>query len=440
METLPASESGGRQGQEAAKLLQLFVACSPDPAREHSILLIDDSLELGREGVSIADPRLSRRHCLVARDGDALTVRDLGSRNGVFVDGCRVEEASLQDQSILRVGDTVCVVSAVGTMRLHDEMIGVSAKLNALIESLDRAAPSEVSVLLLGASGTGKELAARYLHQASGRRGRLVALNCASLPRELVESTLFGHKKGAFTGAVNDAIGAFGEADEGTLFLDEIGDLPPEVQPKLLRVLESREYTPLGTGKPVRSSARIVAATNAHIVAEVAARTFRPELYARLSAFTVTLPSLAERRADIALISARFFSQIGADKALIRSAGFVEALLLQPWPLNVRELKNCIQELVLRHDGGDELSAKDVSDWAQRRPAAVALAEPQEGQKRTPAESRPGPTREVIEELLREHNGNVVAVAAALNCQRKQLYRLFDRHGISPAKFREPQT
>jgi DNA-binding NtrC family response regulator len=309
-------------------------------------------------------------------------------------------------------------------------MIGRSRALASYVADLDRAAPSEVPVLLLGESGTGKELAARHLHEASGRKGRLVSVNCAAIPRDLVESILFGHRRGAFTSAVSDAPGAFLEAQDGTLFLDEVAELAPAVQPKLLRVLEAREIMPVGAAQVVPTNARVVAATNAHLSAEVAARTFRDDLYARLAGFTVRLPPLRERRVDIALIAARFLARL-EDRRLRASAGFVEALLLHDWPLNVRELRNCIETLGLRCEPGTELRPHHVHEWVALHAVPAASVD---------GEEQARPTREELEALLDQHRGNVAAVATSLACQRKQLYRWFARYGISPARHRPPRA
>jgi DNA-binding NtrC family response regulator len=255
-------------------------------------------------------------------------------------------------------------------------------------------------------------------------------VNCAALPRDLVESILFGHRKGAFTSAVSDALGAFREAQDGTLFLDEVAELALTVQPKLLRVLEARELMPLGTAQVVPTNARVVAATNANLAAEVATRAFRDDLYARLSGFTVRLPALRERRVDIALIAAPLLAKL-EDRHLRASAGFIEALLLHDWPLNVRELRHFIEALGLRCEPGTVLRPHHVHEWVALHavPAPTAFGE-----------ERARPTREELEALLEQHGGNVATVATSLACQRKQLYRWFERYGISPARHRPPRA
>ncbi len=229
-------------------------------------------------------------------------------------------------------------------------IIGRAAAMQQVYRTLARVAPTDLTVLILGESGTGKELVAQAIHNSSRRRTRpFVAVNMAAIPRDLIESELFGHEKGAFTGAVARTSGRFEQAEGGTLFLDEIGDMPIEAQTRLLRVLQSGDYSPVGSSRVLRASVRIIAATNQDLMALVGLGRFREDLYYRLNVIPMELPPLRDRRSDIALLADHFLGQ-GADVGLARkslSADAIAALSRYDWPGNVRELGNAMQRLAL---------------------------------------------------------------------------------------------
>jgi DNA-binding NtrC family response regulator len=242
------------------------------------------------------------------------------------------------------------------------EILGTDPALLAMLEVVQRVADTMSSVLILGQSGTGKELVARAIHRASGRAGAFIPMNCAAIPRELIESELFGHAKGAFTGAHSERMGRFAAAEGGTLFLDEVGEMSLEAQAKILRVLQEREYTPVGSNEVRRSNVRIVAATNRPLKEEVAAQRFREDLYFRLNVVTVQTPPLRDRTRDIPLLLETSLERV--NRAANRKVmGFTqEALaLLQAhrWPGNVRELENTVERLVVMRGAG-EIDADDV--------------------------------------------------------------------------------
>ena len=237
-----------------------------------------------------------------------------------------------------------------------EEIIGNSAALGSVLAEVERVAPTDSTVLVLGETGTGKELVARAIHKSSPRRGRpFIKLNCAAIPFDLLESELFGHEKGAFTGACAQKIGRFEMADTGTLFLDEIGDIPLALQPKLLRVLQEQEFERLGSGKTHRINARLIAATHRNLSEMVRGKQFRSDLYYRLNVFPVVLPPLRERREDIALLVSHFvevFSRrIGKWIANIPKET-LDAFTSYAWPGNVRELQNLVERAVIRSDNG----------------------------------------------------------------------------------------
>jgi transcriptional regulator with GAF, ATPase, and Fis domain len=243
-------------------------------------------------------------------------------------------------------------------------MVGASAALARVREQIAQVAPTDSTVLICGETGTGKELVARAVHERSARRERpLVKLNCAALPRELVESELFGHEKGAFTGAIAQRRGRFELADGGALLLDEVGELPPEAQAKLLRVLQEHEFERVGGTHSLRVDARVIAATNRDLRAEVAAGRFRADLYFRLNVFPIALPPLRERRADIPLLlehaARRIARRLGRDIDGIAPA-FIERACAYDWPGNVRELENVVERALIMWRGGGLLDASDA--------------------------------------------------------------------------------
>ena len=235
------------------------------------------------------------------------------------------------------------------------ELIGTSPKFRALLNDIDMVAPVDSAVLIQGETGTGKELVARAIHEASPRRkNRFVALNCAAIPSTLLESELFGYEKGAFTGAVAQTIGRFQSADHGTLFLDEIGDLPLELQPKLLRALQEKQFERLGGGHTLQVDVRIVAATNQDLGRMVQERKFRADLFYRLNVFPITLPALRERRGDIPLLAEHFVEKFARQQGKVIDTipdEVMAALVHHDWPGNIRELQNIIERSVIMTTG-----------------------------------------------------------------------------------------
>jgi sigma-54 dependent transcriptional regulator, acetoin dehydrogenase operon transcriptional activator AcoR len=299
--------------------------------------------------------------------------------------------------------------------------------MDKLSAALKHVAKSNLSVLLLGESGTGKEVAARLLHQESGRRGEFHAVNCAALPENLIESELFGYKKGAFSGAERDKPGYFQAAHRGTLLLDEIGDMPLPAQAKLLRVLQSREVVPVGSTKPEPVDVRIVAATHRDLTRAQREGRFRPDLFARLNEFAAVLPPLRERKEDIYQLVRRFWAAAGrAD--LHPSFPFMAALLHYDWPYNVRELESAMKRAAALADG-TELREEHLPD---------AVAQAMADYSTTVGRSRSveAPTEEELRTLLAEADGNVAEVGRRLGKARMQIHRWMSRYSIEIAEYR----
>jgi two-component system response regulator HydG len=305
----------------------------------------------------------------------------------------------------------------------HREIVGSSPALRRVIDVATQAAPSQATVLVLGESGTGKELLARYIHERSSRsRGPFVAVNCAAIPETILESELFGHERGAFTGAAGKKEGRFAKAAGGTLLLDEIGELTPSVQVKLLRVLQEGEYEPLG-GNTTKSDVRIVAATNRDLVAEVAAGRFREDLYYRLNVIAITAPPLRARREDIPLLVDHFLGQYCAKNGRPRlhpTRGALERLMDYAWPGNVRELENVIERAVVL-SRNETLTDADLPDHiAAAPPSAAAQLTFEIGATLGEIELR------VIRETLRHTKGDKSLAAQLLGISTRTIYRKLD--------------
>ena len=315
-----------------------------------------------------------------------------------------------------------------------DDIVGRSAAMVAVYRTIARVAPTAATVLVLGESGTGKELIARAIHEHSPRRaGRFVAVDCASLGDALLESELFGHVRGAFTGAVGASPGLFVEADGGTIFLDEIGDVSPAMQARLLRVLQERQVRPVGGTRWTPVDVRIVAATHRDLAAEVAAGRFRQDLYYRLQVVTVALPALRERREDIPLLVDRLLSRAARETGKqVRgvSDAALELLLAHAWPGNVRELGHVIERAVVlaRHD---VLSAEDFPMLTERAVPHGGVVTPTAASADEPRPTLEELKRRYVLTVLDEHGGNVSRAATVLGIDRRSLHRMLHRFGRS---------
>ena len=314
-------------------------------------------------------------------------------------------------------------------------LIGTAPALTQAKALAERVAPTDSTVLLTGETGAGKELFAQAIHQGSGRRGRtFVAVNCSAFPKDLLESELFGYRKGAFTGALADKKGLFDEATGGTLFLDEVGELAPEAQAKLLRVLETQTFTRLGDTKPTTVDIRLVAATNRDLRAEADAGRFRPDLYYRLSVFALTVPPLRARLSDVPEL-ARHFLAVFAAKLKKRLPGLTDECLARlaryPWPGNVRELKNVLERAAILAPDGQELTGDDLPPEFQVDPAAPAahLLQPAGLDPVLDRTLRAVEARH-IQHVLRETHGNKTEAARQLGIGLTTLYRKVQEFGL----------
>jgi DNA-binding NtrC family response regulator len=347
--------------------LVLEVLCGPD--RGERLVAESSTVRLGsapENDLVLTDPSISGRHAELVRTRDAVKLRDLGSTNGTFLGPVRVREATLPaGPSTLRLGETEIRVTRHVQERAAGpppgdrlgELVGSSEPMKDVFATLRAVAPSPMSVLLTGETGTGKEAAARTLHALSGRRGLLVVFDAATTDPASMRADLFGHEAGAYTGATGARPGLVREADGGTLFLDELGELPVDLQPALLRLLEAREVTPLGADLPTPVDVRVVAATHRDLPAMVQEGTFRGDLLERLATLTVELPPLRARMDDVPVLADHLAEMLGVPRPL--GPEVERALAAHPWPGNVRELRNALTRAAVLA-GGEPLTSSHL--------------------------------------------------------------------------------
>ena len=389
--------------------------------------------------VLLDERTVSRFHCELLVDEKGVWAKDLGSRNGTVLDGVLVKEAAVRNGSLLglgRVGLRFELSGEKTRLQLSEHprfgsLVGSSVAARMSFALMERAAASDVTVLLEGETGTGKSQAAESLHRQSSRRDHsFLVVDCGALPPNLLESELFGHEKGAFTGAVTRRVGVFEEARGGTVFLDEIGELPLELQPKLLRVLEAREIRRLGTNTYTPVDVRIITATNRDLRAEVNAGRFRSDLYFRLAVVKIPLPPLRQRSEDMPLIVEKLISGLGADarvRSTLMDPAFVTQLQRAAWPGNIRELRNHLERCVVLQEtllpGEGEETGRPTEDMASQIDPRIPYPEA----RRRALDAF---ERQYVEALLQLHGGKVSQAAASADIDRVHLYRLIKRHRV----------
>jgi transcriptional regulator with GAF, ATPase, and Fis domain len=378
----------------------------------------------------LTDPAVSGVHCEITT-GEDVRVRDLGSKNGTFIGSVRVVEAMLSPGEVLTVGTSrVQVLPIEGLMELPDEgeaqmlhgLCGRSAVMRRLLARIESVAAGDSTVLVQGETGSGKELVAEALHLSSRRaQGPLVTVDCGALPATLIDAELFGHERGAFTGAEQRFAGAFERAQGGTVFLDEIGELPLSLQPKLLRVIESRSVRRLGAVKTIPIDVRVVAATHRDLAMEVSAGRFREDLYYRLAVVSLQVPPLRERIVDLPLLVVKLLEGLGVDPAPFLTVESLQALAEHKWPGNVRELRNTLERAA-------SLAAPPQPDMA----ATVAANNTIELDFDVPLNlGRKQLTmlyeRRYLTHMLERCNGNIAEVARRSGLERMSVYRILRR-------------
>jgi len=450
-------------GSDQASTLQLSDPAAPRPARvacaywvhgargvpiltrfERARMVVGRSPECD---ITLDAAGVSRRHGEFFHEGPVCALADTGSKNGVFVNGRAVTHVTLSAGDVIRLGDALGVF---GYVARTDETPGddrggalessrasrhapdgdlIGEGMATALRDLPEIAVSTLPVIVYGETGVGKERAAEAIHRASGRPGILHAVNCAAIPENLAEAELFGHKKGAFTGAESAALGHFRAADTGTLFLDELQDLPRKVQALLLRVLQGGLVYPVGETKPIAVDVRIVAASQSTLDELVAAGRLREDLAMRLAGFTIRIPPLRERRTDVHALL-RHFLQLYAgqhESPVDVDVRCLEDLLLHEWPGNVRELEFLVRRLLALSGNERKLTWQMLPDSIRRKPA------PAPPQPQIPVETRAARDIASLCDALRACNGNIARAATAAAISRQRAYRLMG--GKSVAEF-----
>ena len=400
-------------------------------------VLTGSPLTLGRSAtvdIILDSSGVSRKHAELLRQGPVVAVRDLASRNGTFLNGRRVEHGALSDGDVLRLGDVVGVVDRVDPDRADERPTELGGTLFGpglaeQLQQLRRIAHSELPVVIVGETGVGKERVARALHELSGRGGPFYAVNCAALPMAVAEAELFGHRKGAFTGAEVSGLGHLRAAEGGTLLLDELPELPLTLQAKLLRVLQEKEVTPLGETRPIPLDVRIACACQRTVDELVRAGRLRQDLGARLSGVMLEVPPLRDRRSDVGYLFAYFLRRLSGGRPPAVEPKLIERLLLYGWPNNVRELFLLTQRLLVLHGGEPLLEQEMLPECFGRSDDQAGLVS--RGAPEPSAANREEHDRRALVAALDACAGNMSRAAAQAGISRQRAYRLMAARGVS---------
>jgi transcriptional regulator with GAF, ATPase, and Fis domain len=415
-------ETHGLRG-DSIFIRRFEVAVVDGPDRGARAVSSDDELTIGTAPgcqLQVTDSAVSRHHCAIRVTARGLELRDLGSTNGTFIGEHELVRGYIRSGARIRLGNTTVAVTILAdeiAQPLASEggfgdLIGASPAMRRLYPMLERCSQSDATVLIEGETGTGKELVAEAIHLASARRAKpFVVVDCGALPRLLTESELFGHVRGAFTGAEHDRVGAFEQAQGGTIFLDEIGELALDLQPLLLRALENHTIRRVGTNEQRAIDVRVIAASHRDLRVEVNDKRFRADLYYRLNVVRVVVPPLRDRAGDIRLLAAQFWQMFRPDQPA--PEGLLVELESQTWPGNVRELRNMVERAALightRSDSSDanlpygEAKDRAISDWERRW----------------------------LQRLLLEHDHNLSRAARAAQMGRSYLRQLVRRYSLA---------
>ena len=431
------------------------ITCVTGSAPGQSWLVDRDIIRIGAQpdnDIVLADKTVSRRHAEVVRVRDGVILRDVGSTNGTHVGAVKVREVYLAPDTRFRVGQTELVFSpedeVIDILPSHadrfEEMVGASMAMREVFGILEKVAATDLTVLVSGETGTGKELACRAVHNRSTRnKGPFVVFDCGAATESLIESELFGHERGAFTGAIQSRPGVFELAHGGTVFLDEVGELPLDLQPKLLRVLEQREVRRVGSGRVRHVDVRVVTATNRLLRDEVAEGRFREDLYYRLAVVEIRLPALRERVEDIPLLLEHVLHRARHNRGITGvSKQVLQLFESYRWPGNVRELSNVI-ERALPFSAGTTITMDSLPDslrtgTARDRPSTASLLELTDGSNPSDLPFKDAKDklieafeRQYLLDLIERHDGNVSRAARAAGMDRKSITRLMKKHSIS---------
>lgn len=438
---------------EGAELASVEPQAAPSPGARRAPVtaaLGVHSLVVGTSpecDLSVIDPRMSRRHCELRLTERGVLLRDLDSKNGTHIGGVPIREAFLLPHVPAKVGSSTLLLTPesgatvlpLSKKETYGDAVGASTPMRAMFALLERAAPTDEIILLLGESGTGKEVLARAIHENSARRkGPFVVVDCGALTPSLVEDELFGHERGAATGLQTERAGLLEGANGGTVFIDEIGELPLDLQPKLLRAIENRQVRRLGSNDSRPFDARILAATHRNLRAKTRDGSFRPDLYFRLSVVEVHIPALRERKEDIPLLVARFLAARRPPASLSElPPNAMDLLKAHDWPGNVRELRNTVSRLllfpellpqILGHQSAPPAhGGQSSSGAAETDPTAALLALPLPEARELLMEQF---EKRYVEQRLKQHDDNITRAAESMGVSRQLLYRLIERYGL----------
>ncbi|MFW6369364.1 MAG: sigma 54-interacting transcriptional regulator [Myxococcota bacterium] len=423
--------------------VRLCAVSGPDQGRE--LVTERERIRIGSHptcDLVLNDRTVSRQHAEIQFTDKGYLVVDLESTNGTFLEGRRIERAYLAPGAALKVGGTVISFNAVDEEIAVEadregrlgEMIGRSVRMRQIFGLIKKIAPMDVTVMITGETGTGKELVARALHDLSARRkGPFVVLDCGAIPANLIESELFGHEKGAFTGADRSRPGAFERANGGTIFLDELGELSLELQPRLLRALENREVRRVGSNSVREVDVRVVAATNRDLQREIQAGNFREDLFFRLSVINIALPALRERREDIPPIVRRLLEDSTPATSSVKrfTEEAMSLLMTYDWPGNVRELVNVVQH-VLTFADEDLLGASDLPSRFHEEQGGERglMVDDNLSFKEAKEHLLEAFEREYIANVLRQCDGNISEAARRSGLHRKSIERLAKKYDL----------
>ncbi|NEV63087.1 sigma 54-interacting transcriptional regulator [Thiorhodococcus minor] len=435
---MPAADEAARKIR--LERIELEILSGPDAGREVKLTL--PSVKIGTapdNDVMLTDRTVSRHHAEIRMTQEGLLLSDLGSTNGTFLNGLRVKEAYLGTDSVLTLGSTEIRIGAGTEERPYEVaqesrlggLVGGTEPMRELYGLIKVVAPTPTTVLITGESGSGKEVVATALHELSGRRGPLVVFDASVTDPEMVRNDLFGHIKGAFTGATGSREGAFRRADGGTLFIDEIGELPLDLQPRLLRALESREVVPVGSDQSVKVDVRVIAATHRNLEAMVQAGEFRADLYYRLSVICLQVPPLREIKPDIPLLVQSFADKMGMPCRLTADAE--RALLGYHWPGNVRELRNVLERAAVlcrsQEIRPEHLRLRDLGGASQPSPMGDTSGGSSAAVAQSPAELK-AMERQMISDAMARNGNNKTAVARELGIPLSTLKRRIAEYGL----------
>lgn len=468
---------GGRATSVRVRRCRLEVTAGPDSGlvRDIDVAAISIGARRGNH-VQLSDSKVSGLHCEIRIEEAGYRLCDLGSTNGTYVAGMRVNDAFIPPNAHILVGDSKLKFDPLDEsvelpLSMRDRfgsMIGRSVKMRELFARLGKLAKSDATVLIAGETGVGKELVAESLHEYSDRSsGPFEVVDCGAIPQNLMESQLFGHERGAFTGAVSAHAGVFERANRGTVFLDEIGELPLDMQSRLLRVLERREIQRVMGTKTIPVDIRVVAATHRDLGMEVNRGRFREDLYYRLAVARVHVPPLRSRLEDIPLLVDHILAQTPGGESAYLAPETIERLMRHDWPGNVRELRNVIEQAVVLSETSvdqTELEPRSSSVHSTRSPASLSVSRVPDARPPKPpatADDAPGVDgehafvvdidiskpfkvakqgvitqfeRRFVTQLLREHGGNISQAARAAGLDRMSLHKIIKRLQLNPKK------